>query len=248
MEDPNERQVGGEHYRAPFQHWDLIFDLSQNLIYFQGCATKYAARWRKKHVGDQIKQIEDLEKVEHYVDKMIWLIENVPTLSEESPFQDSVVDGYNLFVRENDLCAEDTVMLSRILFFRNTADLKLAKAMAAALAEGCRRSTAPAPAPAATVPAAPAPAPAPRFTPQGGRVGCSVAGCLARHSAPTCVYRGDIGTVIREIGNGVEIRYTAENGTPFFLTVDKHYVEILEQSQKTDGMEHPFGYDAQQEG
>jgi hypothetical protein len=60
----NEIQHGGDHYKgAEFQHWDLI---SQNHIgYLEGCATKYASRWRKKN------GVEDLKKAIHYVDKLV---------------------------------------------------------------------------------------------------------------------------------------------------------------------------------
>lgn len=65
--DPNERQVGGTHYRTEhgMQHWDVVakFDLD----YFQGQITRYLFRWRKKN------GIEDLEKARHFLDKYIEL-------------------------------------------------------------------------------------------------------------------------------------------------------------------------------
>lgn len=243
MENPNDKQVAGQHYRASYQHWDLIFDLSQSFTYFQGCATKYAARWRKKYAGDPEKQIEDLEKVVHYVEKMIWLLQNEPNVPVNS-LLNARDDQLDNFASENDLSCDDHLMLERILFFQGVADLKLAKAMAEALADGCRRA-----APRAATPApAPAPDPSPaRFTRHAAKLGAAIAGARARHSAPTAPRPGEIGTVVREMGAGIEIRYgsLSTTGQADYLTVDKHYVEILEQS---DGMEHPFGYDAQQEG
>lgn len=59
----NEKQIGGEHYRAPVQHWDWVTD--NEICYLGGCATKYATRWENKN-GRQ-----DLEKADHYVEKMI---------------------------------------------------------------------------------------------------------------------------------------------------------------------------------
>ena len=59
----NERQIGGDHYRSEYQHWDFIED--NGIGYLEGCATKYATRWRSK---DGLK---DLEKALHYVDKLM---------------------------------------------------------------------------------------------------------------------------------------------------------------------------------
>ena len=60
----NDRQVGGDHYQSPIQHWDLI---TENLgpVYLIGCATKYVARNRFKN-GKQ-----DLEKALHFVEKLL---------------------------------------------------------------------------------------------------------------------------------------------------------------------------------
>lgn len=61
----NNRQVGGSHYAAGLQHWDLI---ERNGIgYLEGCATKYVTRARKKN-GRQ-----DILKAQHYVQKLIEL-------------------------------------------------------------------------------------------------------------------------------------------------------------------------------
>lgn len=63
-EDPNARQVGGEHYnKSEYQHWDFVID--NNLGYFEGQITKYVCRWRKKN-GKQ-----DLEKAAHYMEKLM---------------------------------------------------------------------------------------------------------------------------------------------------------------------------------
>lgn len=65
MSNPNERQVGGSHYKTSVEHWDFVE--SQGMGYLEGCATKYVTRWRKK---DGFK---DLEKALHYVEKLISL-------------------------------------------------------------------------------------------------------------------------------------------------------------------------------
>lgn len=66
MENANDRQVGGNHYKTKgLQHWDLVEIFGWD--YFQGQITKYLMRWRKKN------GIEDLEKARHYLDKYIEL-------------------------------------------------------------------------------------------------------------------------------------------------------------------------------
>lgn len=64
MSEVNNKQVGGDHYRSPIQHWDYV-ELNR-LGYLEGCATKYATRNRKKHEDPTI----DLEKAIHYVEKI----------------------------------------------------------------------------------------------------------------------------------------------------------------------------------
>jgi len=59
----NDNQVGGDHYKGEIQHWDWA--VSENLGYLEGCITKYVARWRKKN------GLQDLEKAQHYLTKLI---------------------------------------------------------------------------------------------------------------------------------------------------------------------------------
>lgn len=63
MTSANEKQIGGEHYKSEYQHWDFVKDLE--LPYLHGCATKYVTRAFKKN-GE-----EDLRKAIHYVDKIL---------------------------------------------------------------------------------------------------------------------------------------------------------------------------------
>lgn len=59
----NDRQVGGTHYAAEYQHWDFVLDAK--LTYLEGQFTKYLDRHAKK-AGRQ-----DLEKAGHYLQKLI---------------------------------------------------------------------------------------------------------------------------------------------------------------------------------
>ena len=67
MTTANERQIGGNHYKrdGSLEHWDLVERCG--IGYLEGCATKYVARWRSKG------GVQDLEKAEHYVQKLIEL-------------------------------------------------------------------------------------------------------------------------------------------------------------------------------
>jgi hypothetical protein len=57
----NDKQVGGDHYRSEYQHWDFVCDMK--LHYLLGNATKYVARYKKKN------GLQDLEKAKHYIEK-----------------------------------------------------------------------------------------------------------------------------------------------------------------------------------
>lgn len=57
------QQVGGEHYKADYQHWDLCIDC--DVPYLEAAATKYICRWNKKN------GIQDLEKGISYLEKII---------------------------------------------------------------------------------------------------------------------------------------------------------------------------------
>ena len=59
----NNYQIGGDHYKGPYEHWDFVIDLK--LIYFNACATKYICRWRKKN------GVDDLKKAKHYLEKLL---------------------------------------------------------------------------------------------------------------------------------------------------------------------------------
>lgn len=65
----NDRQVGGDHYRAQAgfeQHWDRQWRLF-GPGYFVGNITAYVERYRLKN------GLEDLRKAEHYLQKLIEL-------------------------------------------------------------------------------------------------------------------------------------------------------------------------------
>lgn len=62
MSTANSKQVGGSHYAAAYQHWDLVVDLE--VPYLEAQIIKYTERHSKKN-GRQ-----DLEKARHFAEKL----------------------------------------------------------------------------------------------------------------------------------------------------------------------------------
>lgn len=67
--NPNDIQVGGEHYRSKtIQPWDAMeswMTKEQFKGFLWGNVIKYIARWQDKG------GLEDLRKARHYMDKLI---------------------------------------------------------------------------------------------------------------------------------------------------------------------------------
>lgn len=63
----NDKQVGGEHYKADYQHWDFMADI-YGQSYFKAQITRYVSRWRKKN------GLQDLKKAVHYSEKLYELV------------------------------------------------------------------------------------------------------------------------------------------------------------------------------
>lgn len=56
-------QVGGDHYKAEVQHWDVMEEA--DVAYLEATASKYIVRWRKKG-GPQ-----DLQKAATYLERAL---------------------------------------------------------------------------------------------------------------------------------------------------------------------------------
>jgi hypothetical protein len=63
----NDKQVGGAHYKAEIQHWDIVKE--REWCYLVGNATKYL--WRLGRKGGPDKKIEDVQKAIHYLEKKL---------------------------------------------------------------------------------------------------------------------------------------------------------------------------------
>lgn len=91
-------QVGGTHYKAEVQHWDVME--GADIAYLEATASKYIVRWRKKG-GPQ-----DLQKAATYLER---------ALVEERPARRLVpVEDLRSLVAENNLDPWDVALLELI--------------------------------------------------------------------------------------------------------------------------------------
>jgi hypothetical protein len=65
----NDKQVGGDHYKVAYQHWDMLVKLGYGPEYYVGQVTKYVTRWRKKN------GLRDLVKGTHFAEKLLELVD-----------------------------------------------------------------------------------------------------------------------------------------------------------------------------
>ena len=64
-----DKQIGGKHYTG-FKIQPIEFIVKNKLSFIQGCIIKYICRFENKN------GIEDLEKIKHYCDLQIQLLQN----------------------------------------------------------------------------------------------------------------------------------------------------------------------------
>lgn len=108
----NETQVGGAHYRTPFQHWDLVVELK--LDYFTGQITKYVTRHRKKGART------DLEKALHFASKLREL-SSLDLVKPQHLFP--TVDTMDRYFAANDLPPDDCSVIGAACRWSGTKDL-----------------------------------------------------------------------------------------------------------------------------
>lgn len=110
----NDTQVGGNHYKTTYEHWDLCVKIP--LSYLEGCTTKHVGRWRKK-LG-----IQDLQKALHYLDKMLE-VGNYDIKRNNIRIDQEV----ERFVEANSLTHMEYQFFFIICTYRNEASLKGAR-------------------------------------------------------------------------------------------------------------------------
>ncbi len=108
MSDANEKQVAGTHYRAAYQHWDWVTDIS--LSYLPSQVTKYLIRWKKKN------GVQDLEKAKHFLDKYIEVRTNEMALRASAT---------NRFLNENGVDYTERDIICRLMWFEDGHDKHL---------------------------------------------------------------------------------------------------------------------------
>jgi len=64
-----DKQIGGKHYKD-FKIQPIEFITKNKLSFIQGCIIKYICRFENKN------GIEDLEKIKHYCDLQIQMLQN----------------------------------------------------------------------------------------------------------------------------------------------------------------------------
>ena len=109
--NPNDRQVGGSHYRAGYQHWDLV--VNNNIRYLEAQITKYVTRWRKKN------GVQDVQKSIHYLDKLQSCLEN-GQLAFPEPREAKDLDQ---FAQENQLGDVEKTIFYLVMTYTTFDDL-----------------------------------------------------------------------------------------------------------------------------
>lgn len=97
MTTANEKQCGGQHYKAkPIQLWDFI--AGNGIPYLEGNAIKYLCRHREKG------GLADLEKAKHYIEKLIEISAAAEPASPSPKIDDFALQGHD----ESDMRAGGT--------------------------------------------------------------------------------------------------------------------------------------------
>ncbi len=123
----NEKQVGGEHYRSPIQHWDYV-ELN-GLRYTEGCATKYITRNRKKHENPR----QDIEKAIHYVEKIQDLYRNGILQPRSAP----VVVTSEAFAAANGLTGDEAEVVRLLTYWKSESEITAALNLLRKMEAGC---------------------------------------------------------------------------------------------------------------
>jgi hypothetical protein len=111
----NDEQIGGDHYKSSYEHWDLAVKIP--LSYLEGCTTKHVARWRKKN------GMQDLQKAMHYLDKLI----EVGNYSIQRNHPVAVDKEVQCFVEANDLTFLEHQYIFILCTYHNEKSLRSAQ-------------------------------------------------------------------------------------------------------------------------
>ena len=125
MSKANENQIGGNHYKTPYEHWDLV--VWTDMGYLEGCSTKYVTRWRKK---DGVK---DLLKALHYLNKLIEVYDIYTPMRTQT--RSRTLDEISKFAEANVLSITEWEYIQTLCLFDSKEDLYVARSKLGVLIE-----------------------------------------------------------------------------------------------------------------
>jgi hypothetical protein len=117
----NDRQVGGNHYKSPYEHWDWVLKIGMG--YLEGVATKYIARWDKAP-----KPLQDLQKSGHYIEKTLEQIAVAQRQYILRPDRHVIVAETERFAAANGITGEAYSALTSLALWCEASDLQSARA------------------------------------------------------------------------------------------------------------------------
>lgn len=122
----NGKQIGGDHYKSDYQHWDWV--LHVHLPYLPAQVTKYLSRWRKKN------GLQDLKKADHFLDKF---------MEAEEARQHNIVNRTAQFVLNNEFDKTEEYILKKIISYHigNHLNLVTASEMLKAMIQDQEKKT-----------------------------------------------------------------------------------------------------------
>lgn len=116
-EHANDRQVGGEHYKSKYQHWDWSIDVKLGPLEY--AASKYVSRWWKKN------GVQDVEKAKHYVQKVKDAFLEGRYAARIYSYDEDFHAAYQtkVFAEQNDLNNAETMFCWLLCSWKNEASL-----------------------------------------------------------------------------------------------------------------------------
>lgn len=130
MSSAKYRQVGGSHYAQVFQHWDYV--AANGLGYFEAQITRYVGRWKHKN------GIQDLQKADHYFEKIIELVEDGVVSCRKNP--SSLAVSHRVLVLAYDLGEEESEIIRMVSLWEDTLHLKQAHKVLKKLIQSCEQN------------------------------------------------------------------------------------------------------------
>lgn len=129
LENPNTKQVGGDHYRqknAEYQHWDLMID-NIGPGYLVAVATKYLTRYQI--AGNPEK---DLGKALHYIEKLASLYRPGGKFEHRLPPERTPIN-FTRFAKDHDLTGDQVHAFHLLLGYTSLSEITLAYQITQAL-------------------------------------------------------------------------------------------------------------------